>query len=193
MKKIASALLSELTNQSKQLIQKAELLKNLSDEDLNFREKPDSWSILECLEHLNLYGDYYLPAIQSVIYNSDTTPDTQYKSGWLGNYFAESMLPKEKLNKMNTFKDKNPIHSDLKRSVIDRFIAQQRDFIQLFGMSEKVNINKVKVAITISRWIKLSIGDLFRFLMNHNIRHFQQLERVEKAVWLKTASEQNVS
>lgn len=181
MKMISSALLSELTNQSKQLIQKAELLKNLSDEDLNFREKNDSWSILECLEHLNLYGDYYLPAIKNAIQNSDRTPDTQYKSGLLGNYFAQSMLPKKKLNKMNTFKDKNSIHSDLKRSVIDRFIAQQKDFILLYEMSEKVNINKVKVAITISQWIKLSIGDLFRFLMNHNIRHFQQLERVERA------------
>ena len=178
MKKKTSLLIAELKDQTIGFIQKAENLKMLSDKDLNYREKSDTWSILECLEHLNLYGDFYIAAIGNAIKNSDSKPVDQYKSGWLGNYFAESMLPKEKLNKMNTFKDKNPIHSSLQRTVIDRFIEQQKKFISLYEASEKVNINKVRVPITLSKWITLRIGDLFRFLMNHNIRHFQQLDRI---------------
>ncbi len=55
-----------------------------------------SWSILECLEHLNLYGDFYIPEIKNRIESSKTLPKENFKSRILGNYFAKSMLPKEK-------------------------------------------------------------------------------------------------
>jgi hypothetical protein len=35
------------------------------------------------------------------------------------------MLPKEKLNKMKTFKDKNPLNAVLDKTVINKFIDQQ--------------------------------------------------------------------
>ena len=83
-------------------INEAEKLRNLSTEKLNSRVEQDSWSILECFEHLNLYGDFYIPEIKNRIESSKTLSKENFKSGVLGNYFAKSMLPKEKLNKMKT-------------------------------------------------------------------------------------------
>ena len=73
---------------------------------LTWKEKTDSWSILECLEHLNLYGDFYLPQMEKSIKNTTFKNENEFRSGLLGNYFAKTMLPEEKLNKMKTFKDK---------------------------------------------------------------------------------------
>ena len=44
-------------------IKEAQYFKTLSLEKLNQKQDDSSWSVLECLEHLNLYGDFYLPEI----------------------------------------------------------------------------------------------------------------------------------
>ncbi len=161
-------------------ITRAEEIKLIATEKLTWKENPESWSVLECLEHLNLYGDFYNPAIRVAISSSKTSAQESFKSGWLGGYFSKSMLPKEKLNKMKTFKDKNPIHSKLEVSVVDRFLAQQRDFLELLDLAKNVDLNKVKTPVTISKLIRLKLGDTFHFLVNHNIRHMAQLERALK-------------
>jgi len=159
-------------------LRRADELKSLPIDKLTRKNISESWSALECLEHLNMYADFYNPAIRSAIKNSKQPAQDKFKSGWLGGYFAKSMLPKEKLNKMKTFKDKNPIYAALDSSTIDRFIAQQNEFLSLLNEAEKVNLNTTKTPVTISKLIRLKLGDTFLFLVNHNIRHFAQLERV---------------
>lgn len=146
-------------------------------EQLNWRQVTEAWSILECMEHLNLYGDYYLPTIQSAINSSSRSANEAYKSGWLGNYFANSMLPKEKLNKMKTFKDKNPLNSKLDQNTIDRFQAQLAQLKQLIEQSKKVNLSRVRIPTSISPLLKLKLGDTFRFYINHILRHIAQMDR----------------
>ncbi len=172
-------LIQSLIEQTKQTINKVEKVKGNDLHHLTWKQNPDSWSILECLEHLNLYGDHYLPEIENQIKTSNTKSETEFKSGFLGNYFAKSMLPKEKLNKMKTFKDKNPLNAKLDKSVIDKFIEQQVTLLDLLSQSRKVSLNKVRVQTSISRLIKLKLGDTFQFFINHIIRHLKQIERIE--------------
>lgn len=66
------------------------------------------------------------------------------KGGWLGNYFVKSLEPREKLNTMNTFKDKNPNGSKLEMSTLDRFLEQQTVFLDLLEKARKVDLQKNK-------------------------------------------------
>ncbi|WP_430406233.1 DinB family protein [Fluviicola sp.] len=190
MKIQTEALLVDLANRTKQLIQEAELLKEKSEESLNYKQHAESWSVLECLEHLNLYGRFYLPEIKKRIseqlaLSSPSIPlqrgksNPVFKSGWLGNYFANSMLPKAKLNKMKTFQNMNPINSKLDKQVIEEFLDQQTELLQLLEKSREISLNKTKTAISISKLIRLKLGDTFRFVIYHNQRHMAQAERIE--------------
>lgn len=179
MKIQTEALLVDLANRTKQLIQEAELLKEKPEALLNYKQDATSWSVLECLEHLNLYGRFYLPEIKKRIQQGKGKSDPVFKSGWLGNYFANSMLPKAKLNKMKTFKNMNTINSQLDKRVIDEFLSQQEQMLQLLEESRKISLNKTKTAISISKLIKLKLGDTFRFVIYHNQRHMVQLQRIE--------------
>lgn len=171
-------LIQDLIGRTEIMINQAEKLGTLSSEILNRRVAQASWSILECLEHLNLYGDFYIPEIKHRIESSKTLPAEKFKSGVLGNYFAKSMLPKEKLNKMKTFKDKNPIGNELDKTTIERFISQQEQMIDLLDKSKEIDLNKTKTAISISKWIKLKLGDTFRFVVYHNERHIAQVNKL---------------
>lgn len=170
-------LINDLIARTNRVMQESEKFLQLSDAALNSRKSPTSWSILECLEHLNLYGDFYLPEIENRLKAAKAkSGEVDFKSGWLGNYFALSMLPGEngKLNKMKTFKKMNPIHRQLSRTVLDRFHAQQLKLSELLQKSKSVDIGRVRTSISISTLIKLRLGDTLRVVVYHNQRHLAQ-------------------
>jgi hypothetical protein len=172
-------LIQTLIEQTRQIINQIEKLKNYDLPTLTWKENETSWSIIECIEHLNLYGDFYLPQMENKIKSSNTKNETEFKSGFLGNYFAKSMLPKEKLNKMKTFKDKNPLNAKLDVSVIDKFINQQIKLLDLLNQSRSVSLNKIKIQTSISSLLRLKLGDAFQFFINHAIRHLKQIEKIQ--------------
>jgi len=171
----SESLLNELIELTEEHIKIVEELKLNTIEILNYRKVTSSWTILECIEHLNRYGDFYIPEIQSRIKKSEYKfRETSYKSNWFGNYFTKSVSYKEKLNKMKTFKSMNPILSDLNIHVLQKFIDQQYQIIDLLKESKQISLSKTKTAISISPLIKLKLGDTFRVLIYHNQRHLIQ-------------------
>ncbi len=178
MKIPTEILLDNLKELAGNHMNQAEKFNQLSLEELNKKTSPDSWSVLECIEHLNRYGEYYLPEIEERLRNNSTTPESEFKSGLLGNYFAEMMLPGEKVKKMKTFKSMNPSGSKLDKKVLTRFIDQQKKMLELLDRSRKVSLNKTKTSISISKLIKLKLGDTFRVVIYHNERHVEQAGRV---------------
>jgi hypothetical protein len=171
-------LLQNLIESTRQLMNQFERIKTIDPTVLRWKENKDSWSVLECLEHLNLYGDHYLPQMEKAISTSKHPYEAEFKSGFIGDYFAKSMLPKGKLNKMKTFKVMNPLNSELDLSVLNRFAEQELHLLNLLSKSRDVSWNKAKVVTSISKWIRMNLGDTFRFYINHQIRHFKQIERI---------------
>lgn len=174
-------LIQNLIERTQTNINQAEKFKTLSIENLNWKEKKDTWSILECLEHLNLYGNFYTPEITKQIEKAKTIATKNFRSGLLGNYFAKMMLPGKKSNKMKTFEDKDPINTTLDKTVIDHFIAHQEALLNLLNLSMQVDLNKTKTAISISKFIKLKLGDTFRVVIYHNDRHIAQANKIVSA------------
>jgi hypothetical protein len=173
-------LINTLIEQTQSILISIEKLETYSTNKLTWKHNPNSWSILECVQHLNLYGDFYLPQIEVKLNKSNTQPDVEFKSGLLGNYFAKSMLPQAKLNKLKTFKDKNPLNNILDKSVINKFITQQQQLQVLLNKARGASLNKIKITTSISRFIKLKLGDAFQFYINHIIRHLAQISTIEK-------------
>lgn len=171
-------LLNELIELTVKNMNSVQEFKKLPIETLKQKENLKSWSVLECIEHLNKYGRFYIPEIQQKIENSNYQKSEHFKTGVLGNYFAKSMLPKEKLNKMGTFKSMNPIYDKTEAEALDQFIFQQEQLIELLKKAKSANLTKTKTAISISKWIKLRLGDTFKVVIYHNYRHIIQAKKV---------------
>lgn len=171
-------LLHALTTQTEHFIQRAEAFRDMPITALTQRPHAEAWNVLECLEHLNLYGDHYLPAIEQQMNTSrGGSAAPTFQPGLLGNYMTESMLPKGKLNKMKTFASKNPLNQPLDKAVIDRFLAQQTHLLALLQRAYEVNLNTVRVKTTLPL-LWFSMGDTLRFVIAHQARHFEQMEGV---------------
>jgi hypothetical protein len=138
----------------------------------------ERWSALECLEHLNLYGDFYLVEIEKrIIINPRKNISTKYKSGILGNYFAYLMEVKDgKITKLKSPKDKNPTNSQLSITTINRFLKQHEHLVNLLNQCRSIDLTKTKAAISLTNLIKLRLGDTLRFYCYHIERHVLQAE-----------------
>lgn len=173
-------LIDELLTMTEEAIDKAKKLKQLSERELNFKESPDRWSILECLEHLNRYGDFYLPEIERSILQSRSKEIPPFKSGVIGNWFANLMKAKNgKIVKMKTPVDKNPTGSRLTSLTIDRFLKQEEMLRNLLNQARLVDLTNTKVPISLTKFIRLRLGDTLRFFIYHIERHIIQAENVK--------------
>lgn len=179
MKIRTAVLIADLQKNIQEQLDQLKMFQSLNQEEVNYRSGSRSWTILECIEHLNYYGDFYLPEIENRIRNTKyTTGAAYFYSGLLGNYFALMMLPKEKPNKMKTFKEMDPMGSTLDANTFKRFEEQLRKMQDLLEMAKAVDLNRTKTCISISKWIKLKLGDTFRVVIYHNLRHIQQADKL---------------
>src|SRR3954470_5673133 len=70
------------------------IFQNMTAEDLLRPSSSGGWSIAQCLEHLNSYGNFYLPEIKKGLDKVEHTSDVEeFSSTWLGRYFTKIMDP----------------------------------------------------------------------------------------------------
>jgi len=156
-----------------------EQFKQLSLKELNLKENKESWSILECIAHLNIYGDFYLPELAKGVLIAEPF-HSPFKSGLLGGYFVQMIRPKKEMKRMKTMKKFNPVGSKLDASVLEKFKQHQLQLLDLLVKASSLNINKTKTAVSISKIIKMRLGDTFQFVVFHNQRHIIQAKKVQQ-------------
>ena len=173
-------LLEQLQADTRQLILEANYLKSTDPGLLLQVPAPGKWSVIQVLEHLNSYGNYYLLAIERSLMQ-DKPAIEFFKPGWLGNYFTKLMKPGENgtvAHKMQSPKGHRPSNHPDAFPVLNTFLEQQHYLIDLLESAKSKNITSIRTPVSISRFIKLNVGDTFRFLIAHEQRHFVQIENV---------------
>ena len=162
----------------RQLSEVIELFQNEAELTL-IQPAPDGgWSMAQCLEHLNGYGRYYLPLIQQRLNEQPETDLAEtFTSTWLGSYLTRIMDPQTGRKKYQAFKAHTPASSLEAHQVVAAFIDQQEILLTCLRRSRKSDLNAIRLPISISRWVKLRLGDVFQFLIAHQERHLQQAKR----------------
>jgi DinB superfamily len=174
----SETLIQNLWAQTEEIIGRAKALQSLDLGVLCWKDNETSWHILECVAHLKLYNDFYLPKIAAEIKHSNSHFEAQFKSGFLGRYFVKMISPKAKPNKMKTAKDKNPLNQSMDKNMIESFVHKQLTLLDLLQQAKLVSLQQIKIPTSISRFIRLNLGDTFQFLINHQLRHFKQIDDI---------------
>lgn len=157
------------------------VLENFTIQTHTVLQEPSSsggWSIVQCLDHLNGYGHYYLPLIKKALAETAVYKEkTKVKHTWLGRYFIKTMRADARVRKYKAFKNHIP-NSDLDAyAVMAEFVHQSEQLLMHMEQSKNVDCNHIKINISISRFVKLNLYDVFGFLIAHNERHLKQASR----------------
>lgn len=181
---LSNALINELQEQTESFLNKAvSEWQMIRHAQFGYKQSPEKWSATQCLEHLNSYGRFYLPEMERAIQKATQQkqrPNIHFKSGWIGNYFTKLMMPSNNgsvSKKMSSPKNHYPVSNADSYKVIAEFIEQQEKLLQLLEAARAIDLNKASCAISISKWIKLKLGDTFLFFIAHQYRHILQAER----------------
>lgn len=190
MKKFKSEdLIDMLEKDVRQIIAAAEHLNTADPVKLSYCSKEGQWSVAQVMEHLNLYCRHYLPLIEKSMVHITRDTNAWFVPGFWGNYFTKMMMPKnvyEIRNRMKTPKYFVPEKGLNVESIFSEFIQHQNKLVQLLEVARRRNLNTIHVPITITRFIRLKLGDMFRFLVAHEQRHLIQARNAVKEVGVST-------
>ena len=107
------------------------LVTPLTDTQLNWQPAPGSWSIAECIEHLNVTARLYLPKLDESIANAirrGMYAEGPFSYNWIGRFVVRSMEPPARIR----FKAPKTFHPPPQRSrheIMAAFRAYQVQFI----------------------------------------------------------------
>lgn len=175
---LQNEILKDLELQINQIIKWAESLREVDNSKLRAKPSENSWSALECIDHLNRYSEFYLPVFTKAIDKSPLKKSEKYKPGWLGNKLAQDILPQNgKLKStMKTFKSKDPALDGVKPNALDNFIDFQMKFLVILDNAKTKNLEALRVSTTLPM-IRLKLGDALRFVIFHEVRHVVQAKK----------------
>ena len=160
----------------------------LSLHQLNTKPAPDKWSIAECLAHLNLTLNIYIPQMLKVVEQSEKygKQKENFSYSAIGKLAFKAMLPKSDNTigfKMKTFKRLNPERSAINAAkTISEFLEFQNQIIQIIHGLKNTSLTKPKIITAAGPIIKMNIGDALHFMVAHNQRHIIQAQNVFKII-----------
>ncbi|WP_080056250.1 DinB family protein [Spirosoma aerolatum] len=156
----------------------------LSDEQLRWKPAPDRWSIVECLQHLNLAERFYIRNIQHKVDKLGLVQamptDQTLQSDWVGKALLFAVDPQVKLKLPAPGVVRPRTAADLiPADVLGQFMELQTLLHSLLNKAGYLDWNREKVMTLFGNWVKIRLGDAFLMLVAHTERHLKQAMRVK--------------
>jgi len=156
---------------------------NLSEDQLNWKANPDSWSIAEVMEHLIKTADSYRPTFKAIRENTNETPWLSSRN-FLANFFGKMILKSvepTRMRKVKTFPIWDPSKSAIEMGILDRFRRHHRSLNDLIENNQDLMGKGLKVSSPANKNIVYPLDILFDILLDHELRHYAQAEETLKA------------
>jgi hypothetical protein len=175
----------------------AQEFRPLSEEQLRWKPAADRWSILECLQHLNLAERFYIRNIQHKVDRlgiQQTNPtDQAMQSDWVGKAMRYIVDPEMKIKVPAPGVIRPRRASELQPAeVLGQFIELQTLLHELLNKAVYLDWNQEKVMSLFGNWLKLRLGDTLLMLVAHTERHINQAMRVKEEMGNFAATNNNL-
>jgi hypothetical protein len=156
----------------------------LSTEQFRYTPAPDRWSILECLQHLNLAERFYIRNIQHKVDRLglvQTNPiDQTLVAGWVGKVLLYMVDPqvKMKLPAPGILRPRRASELD-PEDVLKQFVDLQTLLRNLIDKAVYLDWNQETLSTLFGNWLTIRLGDALLMLVAHTERHLNQAMRVK--------------
>lgn len=172
-----------------------ELMAGVSQEQLWTRPSPQSWSIGECLAHLNIVGQLYLqqgmegavtagwaagkvgsgPFRYSLMFRlfmwyEEPPPRKKFIPFKLGNASPELFAPPAQPNEQ----------------VFEEFMALQAELLALSERADGLDLNGIRLSSPAAERFRMSLLEAFGGTLAHQRRHLWQAERAKETIQTQT-------
>lgn len=152
----------------------------LSEIQLNWKSKQTKWSILQCIEHLNLAFKGYILNIDYANAKGKAEQKkarNKMKFTWVGKIMIWAVNPQSNLYipAPSNFKPKHTIYT---KEVLVQFKNTLIHLSKQLEAASDLDWNENKISSPLANLLKLSLGDTFEMLTLHALRHFKQAKNI---------------
>lgn len=159
------------------------LVSDLTDEQLNWKPAPDSWSIAQCLDHLAVtsekFDQDFAKAIARGREKRRTSGAVRYRPTMLGGWLVKQLSPEAK-RKMPAPKVFRPTEGSEIKEPLERFLRQQEKFLGFVNDARGIDYNKTRLRSPVTPLMRYSLADAFVMTVVHGQRHLAQARRVRE-------------
>lgn len=157
------------------------LAKGLTPGQLAWAPAPGAWGIGQCLEHLCIASDKYLPPMADALTGPPSTMVQEITPGWFGRWFIRNYIEPSPQTKRATAPKAIAPSAQVDPSVLDRFLRSNDQARELVLRARTCDVNRVRFRNAFVPLIRFTVGTGFEILSKHQRRHLLQAERVRQA------------
>jgi hypothetical protein len=152
----------------------------LNDAQFAWQPAPGSWSVAECLDHLNATARVYLPVMDEGI--ADAIRRGLYSAGpysynWIGRLHVYLSEPTNRF-RARAPRQFEPTPRRPRHEVMAAFRAYQVQYVDRLRQANGLDLARARVASPIVHWIRIPLGSAFATMTAHERRHLAQARRV---------------
>ena len=157
------------------------LVAELNEEQLNWQPAPGRWSVGQCLEHLCITNEAYLPAITAALREKPDAPVEQIVPGWFAGWFLRNFIEPSSQTRRAPAPSKIRPTARVGLSVLERFLSGNQSCRELILSAQNKDVNRVRFWNPLAKGIRFTVGTGFEIIAGHERRHLLQAERVKEA------------
>jgi hypothetical protein len=157
------------------------LVKDLTSDQLNWKPRPDAWSVGQCLEHLCLSNEVYAKPMLDSLGGRATGPVDEIRPGWFGRWFIRRYIePATQSTRGRAPSKVVPVVRQIDASILRRFIASNARIRDVIAGARQHDVNRVRFRNPFVPLIRFTVGTGLQIVARHNHRHLLQAERVRQ-------------
>jgi hypothetical protein len=142
-----------------------------------------SWSIAQCIDHLNVTARLYLPQLDEGIANAirqGLDGEGPFTYWWLARMFVRMLEPPPRV-RMKTPESFQPPPSRTRHEIMAAFRAYQVQYVDRLRQANGLDLSRARVRSPAASWIHVPLGSGFAAMTAHERRHLWQARRVMEA------------
>jgi hypothetical protein len=158
-----------------------DLVRDLDDERLNWRPDERSWSVAQCLDHLNVANHAYLVPMREALEKARRKGVSRrgaIQPGLLERWFVANLEPPPK-RRLPAPRKNVPAARKAGAEVMADWRRLQAEVRDLLREAAGIDLNRTRFANPFIPLIRFTAGTGFRVIAAHERRHLWQAERVK--------------
>jgi hypothetical protein len=160
----------------------ADLLRELTDAQINWRPSEGRWSIAECIEHLSVTGTLYVGAIADAVQRGEHRGlfgGRDFHPNALGRWVIAQMEPPPR-RRFPAPRRIVPQRIETGREVLTDFETMHRALIDAAQRARGLDLERVRMRSPVVPLVRLPLGTWLGFLAAHERRHLWQARQVRQ-------------
>jgi hypothetical protein len=156
------------------------LARTLTATQLNWKPRPEVWSIGQCLEHLCVANEVYLPPIVKSLDGQQPAPIDEITPGWLGRWFIRNYIEPSSQTKKAKAPKKIAPGVSIEPGILDRFLRGNDAAREFVRRAAPYDVNRLRFKNPFIPGLRFSVGTGLEVLTRHERRHLLQAERIRE-------------